>query len=63
MDRTKFWTPQTAAWALAVAGAFVVFVSGGCGIIRGAIRSIQESRRPADPPLPRPEVPAQPPPP
>ena len=34
MTRPKFWTPQMTAWCLALAGAFVVFVSGGCGLLR-----------------------------
>ncbi len=52
MTRPTFWTPQTAAWSLALAGAFVVFVSGGCGLIQKAVRNARESRRPVElPPM------------
>lgn len=58
MTRPKFWTPQTAAWTLALAGAVVVFVSGGCGLIQRAVRNARESHRPV---LLPPAVPAEPP--
>ena len=45
MQRLKDWIP-VAGWGLAVAGAVVVFVSGGCGILRNAIRNFNERHQP-----------------
>ncbi len=54
MTRTGAGTPVVAVWGLAVASAAIVFVSGGCGLLRSPIREGAFIRDPLAAPAPLP---------
>jgi cobalt-zinc-cadmium efflux system outer membrane protein len=54
MTRPGARMPTEAVWALAAVAAFVVFVSGGCGILRSPIRDGAFIRTPIEEPPPLP---------